>query len=95
MVWAFFDAWTEWFNPKKWEDAFLETGIDPAFYTKRERTISEKLPWDFIDCGVTKEFLIREWKSAEKEMVTPNCRKQCSGCGARKYGGGVCLEDTH
>ncbi len=92
---AFFDAWTEWFDPKKWEEAFSETGIDPAFYTKRSRSLEEKLPWDFIDCGVNKEFLIREWKAAKEEMVTPNCRKQCSGCGAKKYGGGVCLENTH
>ena len=91
---AFFDAWTEWFDPAKWKEAFLETGIDPAFFTKRERPLTEKLPWDFIDCGVLREFLIREWNAARKEMVTPNCRKQCQGCGARKYGGGVCFENT-
>lgn len=92
---AFFDAWSEWFDMRKWEEALSETGTDLAFYTRRERSLEEKLPWDFIDAGVTKEFLIREWNNAKKEMVTPNCRQKCSGCGAMKYGGGVCRENTH
>ena len=62
------------------------------FYTLRERDLDELLPWDFIDAGVTKEFLQREWKHATQEEVTPNCRMKCSGCGAGRYKGGVCIE---
>ncbi len=89
---ACFDSWTEWFRPDLWDEAFAETGIDPAFYIERTRSTEEILPWDFIDCGVTRAFLVREWEQARKEAVTPNCRKQCSGCGAKRYGGGVCHE---
>ena len=62
------------------------------FYTLRERDTDEILPWDFIDAGVSKEFLIREWKQAKAETVTPNCRQRCSGCGVRDFGCGVCYE---
>lgn len=89
---ALFDAWSEFFKPEYWDAAFAECGIDPDFYTVRERSTDETLPWDFIHIGVTKEFLIREWKNARSEKVTPNCRMQCSGCGARAYKGGVCYE---
>ncbi|MBR0398090.1 MAG: TIGR03960 family B12-binding radical SAM protein [Eubacterium sp.] len=89
---ALFDAWTENFRQEIWDDAFTACGIDPAFYIHRERSTEERLPWDFIDIGVTKEFLKREWENAKAARVTPNCRQQCSGCGARKYGGGVCFE---
>ena len=58
-------------------------GVDIGFYTTRERSLDEVFPWDFIDAGVSKEFLIREWNHAVKEEVTPNCRQRCSGCGAR------------
>ena len=64
----------------------------PEFYTLRERGTDELLPWDFIDAGVTKNFLVREWEKAKRGEVTPHCRQQCSGCGARKYNGGVCFE---
>ena len=87
---AFFDAWSEEFRPECWEEAFREHGIDPAFYTARERELDELFPWDFIDTGVSRKFLEREWKRAQEEAVTPNCRQNCAGCGARKYGGGVC-----
>ena len=86
-----FDAWSDFFDNEKWMEAFLETGIDPDFYTLRERSLDEILPWDFIDAGVTKEFLKREYENALKETVTPNCRETCSGCGAAGFGGGVCL----
>ena len=76
-------------------EAFEETEIDLAFYTTRERALDEILPWDFIDAGVTKEFLIREWKRAKEEIVTPNCRAACSGCGAKVFGGGVCYENKN
>ena len=89
---ALYDAWSESFRYNIWKEAFAETGIDIEFYTLRERNTDEILPWDFIDAGVTKEFLIREWKQAKGEVVTPNCRQKCAGCGARRYEGGVCYE---
>lgn len=89
---ALYDAWSESFRYDIWKEAFAETGIDIEFYTLRERSTDELLPWDFIDAGVTKEFLIREWKQAKGEVVTPNCRQKCAGCGARRYKGGVCYE---
>ena len=89
---ALYDAWSETFRYDLWKEAFRETGVSLDFYTMRERSTEEILPWDFIDAGVSKDFLKREWKNAREEKVTPNCRQQCSGCGARKYKGGVCVE---
>ena len=89
---ALYDAWSETFSWDIWEQSFAETGVNPDFYTLRERNLDELLPWDFIDAGVTKEFLQREWKHATQEEVTPNCRMKCSGCGAGRYKGGVCIE---
>lgn len=89
---ALFDAWSESFDYNIWKEAFSETNTDIDFYTLRERSTEEILPWDFIDAGVTKKFLIHEWEQAKKETVTPNCRQKCSGCGAKRYGGGVCYE---
>ncbi len=89
---ALFDAWSETFRPECWEKAFRDTGLDPAFYTSRQRDPEELFPWDFIHIGVTKAFLKREWENALAEKVTPNCRQQCSGCGVKKYKGGVCVE---
>jgi hypothetical protein len=88
-----FDSWSECFDNDKWMAAFCAAGVDPAFYNLRERSLDELLPWDFIDTGVTKEFLKREWKRAMEGAVTPNCRAACQGCGVRKFGGGVCFED--
>ena len=88
-----FDAWSEFFDYQRWLDAFAECGIDPDFYTMRERSLDEIFPWDFIDVGVTKEFFKREWQNAMSESVTPNCRMRCSGCGVKKFGGGVCYEN--
>ena len=85
-------VWTDFFDINKWYEAFDMTGIDIDFYNLRERDTQEILPWDFIDIGVTKQFMIREWKLAKEETVTPNCRQKCSGCGARSFGGGVCFE---
>ncbi|MCD8330087.1 MAG: B12-binding domain-containing radical SAM protein, partial [Lachnospiraceae bacterium] len=65
------------------------------FYTRRERSAEEIFPWDFIDIGVTKKFLRREWEKAMRGEVTPNCRQQCSGCGAAVFGGGICHENSH
>ena len=89
---ALYDAWSETFSWNIWEQSFAETGVNPDFYTLRERDLDELLPWDFIDAGVTKEFLQREWKHATQEEVTTNCRMKCSGCGAGRYKGGVCIE---
>lgn len=89
---ALFDSWSESFHPELWKEAFAETGIDTDFYTIRERSDDEVFPWDFIDIGVSKAFLLREWKRAHEEKVTPNCRMKCSGCGAGTYKGGVCVE---
>ena len=89
---ALFDSWSESFHPEIWKEAFAETGIDTDFYTIRERSDDEVFPWDFIDIGVSKAFLLREWKRAHEETVTPNCRMKCSGCGAGTYKGGVCVE---
>ncbi len=90
---SIFDAWSEYFDNDKWMRIFEECGIDSDFYTIRTRSEDEIFPWDFIDAGVTKEFLLREWHTAQTETVTPNCRERCAGCGARKYEGGVCFED--
>ena len=87
-----YDAWDEYFDYDKWLQAFENTGVDMDFYNLRKRELDEIFPWDFINCGVTKSFLIREWKNAMEGYVTPNCRAKCSGCGAASYGGGVCFE---
>lgn len=87
-----YDSWSEYFKNDLWLQAFENTGIDIGFYNLRERELDEIFPWDFIDIGVTKKFLIREWTRAMEGKVTPNCRMGCSGCGAAIYGGGVCIE---
>ena len=92
---GFFDAWREFFDYNRWLEAFEACGISIDFYALRERPLDEILPWDFIDIGVTKEFMIREWNQAHKETVTPNCRMRCSGCGAKEFHGGVCYEDKN
>ncbi|SFA75471.1 radical SAM family uncharacterized protein [Acetitomaculum ruminis DSM 5522] len=88
-----YDAWTDFYDNDKWLEAFDECGIDIGFYTTRKRELDEILPWDFIDIGVTRKFLKKEWENAQNEIVTPNCREKCSGCGAKKYNGGVCYEN--
>lgn len=88
-----YDAWSECHNNEIWEEAIKETGVDMDFYVTRERSDDEIFPWDFIDTGVTKQFLLREWHNAHDEKVTPNCRMQCAGCGAASFKGGICYED--
>lgn len=90
-----YDSWSEAFHNELWMEAFADCGIDLLFYTKRERSIDEIFPWDFIDTGVSKSFLLREWTKAQKEEITPNCRTACQGCGAAVFGGGVCFEDKN
>lgn len=87
-----FDSWSEFFHNDLWLDSFAECGLDIDFYTTRERADDELFPWDFIDCGVTKQFLLREWKKAQSQTVSPNCKAQCQGCGANRFGVGVCYE---
>lgn len=89
---CFYDAWSEYFHNDRWLETFEECGLTIDFYNTRERSLDEIFPWDFIDCGVTKEFLKREWLKALKEETSPNCKKQCQGCGANRFGGGICFE---
>ncbi len=87
-----FDGWSDCFNLDNWLQLFEECGIDPAFYANRRRSFDEVLPWDHIDYGVSKEFLINECKKAYNADTTFNCRQKCSNCGANKWKGGVCVE---
>ncbi len=84
---AMFDAWDEYFDYEKWLEVFKRCGIDPAFYTTRGFGMDEVLPWDIIDCGVTKSFLKRERDKAYEGKTTPSCMEQCNACGANKLGG--------
>ena len=90
-----FDSWSEFFKPELWNEAIAENGIDVSFYTTRERLEDEIFPWDFIDIGVTKKFLLNEWKKAKEGEITKKCKAGCSGCGAMKFGGGVCYENKN
>ena len=92
---AISDAWSEYFHYETWQKAFEKCGVSIDFYNTRQRSLDEILPWDYIDTGVSKAFLIREWKRSGEEMITPNCKESCSGCGARKFGGGICYEDQN
>ncbi len=87
-----FDGWDSCFNLEKWLEVIRDCGLDPDFYVRRRRGFDEVLPWDHIDYGVTKKFLIQECEQAYKNTTTPNCREKCSACGAAKYGRGVCFE---
>lgn len=89
---AKFDGWSEYFNFETWEEALKECGIDGDFYAYRERSYDEILPWDFIDVGITKEFLIRENERAKKAEVTPDCRLGCENCGVNINLEGKCFE---
>ncbi|MCR5098909.1 MAG: TIGR03960 family B12-binding radical SAM protein [Lachnospiraceae bacterium] len=90
---CFFDAWGEYFDLAKWEQAFADCGVDGDFYIMRERPEDELFPWDFIDCKVSKKFLLREWHNAKAAKVTKNCKEGCAGCGAAVFKTGVCT--TH
>ena len=87
---AMYDAWLETWDYSRWLKACENAGVSMEFFALRERPVDEILPWDFIDIGVTKEFLVREWQRAQEGVVTPNCREKCAGCGAAKFGCGVC-----
>ena len=88
---CFYDAWSEFYKNDLWFESFKECGIDPYFYTARERSEDEIFPWDFIDCGVTKRFLLDEWHKAKAGIVTDNCRSKCSGCGSARFDCGICI----
>lgn len=90
---CFYDAWSEHFKFDVWMDIFEKNGVDIEFYTTRKREKDEIFPWDFIDAGITKEFLWREYEKGLSGEVTPNCRKACAGCGANIFHGGVCYEE--
>ncbi len=92
---ASFDAWSEHFDFERWQKAFEACDIDPAFYANRHRTFDEILPWDFIDIGVTRQFLEKEYLRSMEEVVTPNCMDKCMACGATCFKGGICYEDKN
>ena len=87
------DSWSEHFDFDSWMQVFADCGLDPAFYANRRRSFEEILPWDHLDYGVTKAFLIRENRLAHEAATTPNCRQACSGCGAACWKEGVCVEN--
>ena len=89
-----FDAWTESFKADIWYEVLDEMNIDLEFYNYRERSVDEILPWDFIDIGVSKRFLAREYEKSKEAVTTPNCREQCSGCGSARYKCGICVNRT-
>ena len=84
---AMLDAWDEHFSYERWLSVFERTGVDPDFYTTRGFGLDEVLPWDIIDCGVTKAYLLSERKKAYEGITTPSCAEHCNGCGANKLGG--------
>ena len=88
---CFYDAWSEYFHNDVWMEAFAACGLDPDFYSHRERPLDEILPWDFLDCGVSRSFLEREWQKAKNETISPNCKQACQGCGAARFGCGICV----
>lgn len=85
-----FDSWDDSFLFDVWMEAFEKCGIDPLFYTSRKRDYEEILPWDHLDYGIRKQFLIRESKKAYESETTPHCRIQCAGCGSNMLNGGKC-----
>ncbi len=89
---GYFDAWGEYYDHQKWLETIEECGLSVDFYTSRPRETDELFPWDFIDCGVTKEFLKREWLKAQTQQISENCKIKCQGCGAARFGGGICTE---
>ena len=84
------DAWEEYFSLDRWQEAFEECGVDPAFYAYRRREKDEIMPWDMISSGVTRHYLWREYENAMAGVTTPDCRTHCNGCGANQLVGGKC-----
>lgn len=92
---ALYDAWTETFHEEPWDEAFKACNLSPDFYAHREREVSEILPWDFINIGVSRNYLAKEYEKALTEVVTPNCKDNCNKCGAACFGGGICYESKN
>ena len=90
---SFYDAWSEYYDNERWLETIEECGLSADFYACRERETDEILPWDFIDCGITKAFLKREWEKAKRGEISENCRQKCQGCGAARFGGGICFSE--
>ncbi len=90
---SFYDAWGEYYDNERWMETLEECGLSADFYTHRQRSLDEILPWDFIDCGVTKAFLKREWEKAQREEVSENCKEKCQACGAAGFGCGICFTE--
>ena len=85
-----FDSWDDKFNAEGWEKAFEKCGIDTSFYTNRQRSYDEILPWDHINSGISKAFFKKEYEKAKNAETTKHCREQCAGCGSNKLNGGKC-----
>ena len=87
------DGWTDYFDMEKWMQAFADCGVDPKWYAQRERGKDELFPWETVSIGIPKGFFWREREAAYRSEITPDCRKQCTGCGANLlYEGGPCDE---
>ena len=87
------DGWTDYFQMDKWMQAFSDCGLDPKWYAQRERGKDEIFPWETVSIGISKDFFWREREAAYRSEITPDCRKQCTGCGANLlYHGGPCDE---
>ena len=84
------DAWEDYFSLARWQEAFAECGVDPAFYAYRRREKDEIMPWSMISSGVTENYLWREYENAKAGVTTPDCRTHCNGCGANRLVGGKC-----
>ena len=84
------DAWEDYFSLARWQEAFAECGVDPAFYAYRRREKDEIMPWHMISSGVTENYLWREYENAKAGVTTPDCRTHCNGCGANRLVGGKC-----
>ena len=86
-----FDGWDEFFRYDTWMQAFADCGIRVEDVANRARSVDDALPWDHIDCGVTKQYLLREWEKAQVEKTTRDCRQGCNGCGADCFNAGWCV----
>lgn len=85
-----YDAWSEYYKHDVWMKAFDDLNLDPGFYIYRERTKEEIFPWDFIDIGVRKDYLYKEWQNAQNGIVTENCKNKCGACGSYVFECGIC-----
>ncbi len=92
---CFYDAWSEYFKNDVWLESIEECGLSVDFYTTRERDLDEIFPWDFIDAGITKDFLKKEWLKAQGEQISENCKQKCQACGAARFGCGICFEERN